>query len=648
MPREGPQVVAFSLSLLASEPPLSTSSRPAESLPGVAEYAGHPTGLFMLFFAEMWERFSYYGMRALLVLYMIKGFLARDDQGAYATYGAYTALVYATPFVGGLLADRLLGARKAVILGGVLMALGHLLMTWEAELPFFMALGLLIVGNGFFKPNISSIVGTLYPDGSPKRDGGFTIFYIGINLGAAMAPLICGYVGEKFGWHYGFGLATFGMLVGLAVFVAPSALTRILILSTALITAGVMIYTSMGEVIYVLGPNLIVAGFLVAAGVVAFLAIGQGGLPAWAGAPSDPARLTKKILGPITAEQATYGGALLTVPVVALLVQNDTVAGVVLGVFGGGALLYLLVEAIRSEKVDRERLLVVLTLMFFSMLFWAFFEQAGSSINLFTDRNVSRVFALTSVSADMVGTTIEAPISQALNGHSLGEKIITMADIDAWRAAGQATISWPVSQDDVGMGLGGSEVATSQFQAANPVFIMFFGLAFSALWTFLGRKGVEPSTPVKFGLGILQLGLGFAAIWWAATHPDATGMVSMVWLLLAYLLMTTGELCISPVGLSMVTKLSPKHMVSMVMGAWFLATAFSNFLAALIATFTGVGHGEDGGGTLPPPQETIALYAGVFGPIALAACISAAVVFALSPLLSKMMHMHEDDLKAGH
>ena len=181
---------------------------------------GHPTGLYMLFFAEMWERFSYYGMRALLVLYIIKGFLQKGDGEAYAIYGAYTSLVYATPFIGGMIADKLLGARRAVILGGLLMAAGHLVMTIESEQPFFIALALLIVGNGFFKPNISTIVGSLYPDGSPQRDAGFTIFYIGINLGAAMAPLLCGYVGEKYGWHYGFGLATIGMLVGLAVFVS--------------------------------------------------------------------------------------------------------------------------------------------------------------------------------------------------------------------------------------------------------------------------------------------------------------------------------------------------------------------------------------------------------------------------------------------
>jgi POT family proton-dependent oligopeptide transporter len=626
---------------------VSTSASPEVRKEDLPQYAGHPTGLFMLFFAEMWERFSYYGMRALLVLYILKGFLSRSDSEAYAIYGAYAGLVYATPFIGGILADRVLGARKAVILGGVLMAAGHLLMTWEAEWPFFMALALLIVGNGFFKPNISTIVGSLYPEDSPKRDGGFTIFYIGINLGAAMAPLICGYVGEKFGWHYGFGLATLGMLVGLAVFVAPAGVTRVLILLTALLSGIAMIGLNLNEVIYALGPNALVALFLMGAGVVAFLAIGKGGLPDWAGAPPSEEALKKPVLGPISAEWAVYLGAILTVPVFALLVQKNEIAGAALTVLGVIALGFLIVEAARSEKVERDRLIVVMVMMFFSMLFWAFFEQAGSSINLFTDRNVDRVFETEWVTEAQVGTTIDVAVTQELNGRTMGEKVITMTDIDAWRAEGTETVKWPVSEDDLGMGTQGSEVATSQFQAANPVFIMIFGLVFSSLWTFLGRRKMEPSTPVKFGLGILQLGMGFGALWWGAQTASSSGIVGMTWLLLAYLLITTGELCLSPVGLSMVTKLAPKRIVSMAMGAWFLATAFSNYLSALIAMFTGVGHGDSGDGALPPPTETVHVYGEVFGIIAATAGVSALVVFALSPLLSKMMHMDEKELAGG-
>ena len=638
-----------------AQPPVSTA--PAAFDPEkIPQYRGHPTGLFMLFFAEMWERFSYYGMRALLVLYIIKGFLSRSDGDAYAIYGAYAGMVYATPFIGGLLADRLLGARRAVILGGVLMAAGHLLMTWEAEIPFFAALALLIVGNGFFKPNISTIVGSLYPDGSPKKDAGFTIFYIGINLGAAAAPLICGYIGETYGWHYGFGLATIGMLVGLVVFVLPASITRVVILITALASGMGMIGVSLTKSVYEAAAYSLVALFLVGAGLYAFAAIGKGGLPEGAGDAPDPVALNKKVLGLIPAQWAVYLGAFSVVPIIAGLMLGDGQLGVLteflgieirliglimllVGGIGFGALLF---ETLRATKIEAQRMAVVMVLMFFSMLFWAFFEQAGSSINLFTDRNIDRVFETEVVTAAQVGQTIDVAVTGELNGRTMGDRTITMADIDDWRADGTDSVSWPVSEDDVGMGTQGSEVATSAFQAANPVYIMIFGLVFSGLWTVLGRRGIEPSTPVKFGLGILQLAAGFGALWYGAQTADAFGIVGMSWLMLAYLLITTGELCLSPVGLSMVTQLSPKRIVSMVMGAWFLATAFSNYLSAIIAAFTGVGHGGGGDGTLPPPIETVGVYGEVFGIIAVTAAASGVIMLALSPFLTKWMHIGVD------
>ena len=245
---------------------------------------GHPTGLFTLFFAEMWERFSYYGMRALLILYMLKGFLGYGDKDANAVYGAYTALVYMTPFFGGMIADKLLGARTSVIIGGLLMAAGHLLMGIQQELWFFCALGLLICGNGFFKPNISTMVGSLYPEGSPKRDSGFTIFYIGINLGAAMAPLLCGYIGETYGWHRGFNLATVGMLVGVAIFVAPTLLTQVMILAAAAVSTYSMIFYNAGDIFSVIS-NIFVAVALVLSAIAAAMALGKGGLPASIGGP---------------------------------------------------------------------------------------------------------------------------------------------------------------------------------------------------------------------------------------------------------------------------------------------------------------------------------------------------------------------------
>ena len=614
---------------------------------------GHPTALFMLFFAEMWERFSYYGMRALLVLYMIKGFLNYEDKNAYVVYGAYTALVYMTPFIGGMIADRLLGARRAVVLGGLLMAAGHLVMGIEQSYAFFTALALLIVGNGFFKPNISTIVGNLYPDGDPRRDGGFTIFYMGINLGAAAAPLLCGLVGETLGWHYGFGLATLGMLVGLAIFVLPSRVASFMVLAGALITGSAMILVQSSMLLLLV--NTFVAVCLFIAGVVAFIAMGKEGLQPEDGGAPDPVLLKRFeipvyigaiLVVPLLAglvwaninieivpgeliQSLTNNGSTLSILVGTLLHEVSRPAGLVLLIVGFLAIGYLAFEAIRSPKIERERLFVVLILMFFSMLFWAFFEQAGSSVNNFTDRNVDRVFEARTVQADEVGSEITFRISQEQLGYSQEGDVFTIDDLDALRAGedqdesdsaegaaekpgifeqllqtppavtlltGSETetsapdpmqVTWKIDESHVGMGLEGSEVPASTFQAANPIFILLFGIPFAMLWTFLGRIRLEPNTSLKFALGLLQLGLGFGALWYGATFASTDrGMVWMGWLLLGYLLHTTGELCLSPVGLSMVTKLSPKRLVSTVMGGWFLATAFSAYLAAIIATFT--------------------------------------------------------------
>ena len=741
----------------------SSSTLNPETLPTLF---GHPTALFTLFFAEMWERFSYYGMRALLVFYMIKGFLGYNDAEAYRIYGAYAGMVYMTPFIGGMIADRLLGARRAVILGGFLMALGHLTMTFENPMFFYTALALLIVGNGFFKPNISTMVGSLYMDKDPRRDGGFTLFYMGINLGAALAPLLCGYVGETYGWHYGFGLATIGMMVGLAVFVVPTRVAQALILVGALLTALAMVGVVEGLLLILV--NGFVALALVISAVVAFMALGRGGLPLEAGQPPSMEKLKEPILG-IAKEYWVYLGSAVITPLFAVLVWSNrnfklipdsvfeplkgsenkiisvfgtllsemsTLPGLLLFVMGGIATVYLLWESFRSSKVERQRLWVIIVLMFFSMLFWAFFEQGGSSMNNFTDRNVDRVQEDRRVTASDVGQTLTFEVNQeqlgmvnaepsmknnivaALRGIEAGreapadaekalmrrvkleatiasvlkEPALTITGLDALREVekerkkkallGEETkedessmtqVKWTVSEDNIGMGVEGSEIPASTFQSANAIFIVLFGLVFTALWGFLGARGREPSTPVKFGLGLLQLGLGFVALWYGAQIGDARGMSGMSWLLLGYLLFTTGELCLSPVGLSMITKLSPARLVSTAMGAWFLATAFSSLLASIIATFTGVGQGGGGGqdelkvcvlehckdavsglgecvqsrcgellesasSAIPVPTKTLDVYGDVFGVIAICIGVATLIMFALSPILTKWMH----------
>jgi len=475
----------------------------------------HPRVLAYLFFAEAWERFSFYGMKALLVLYLTKSLLF-SDKAAYAIYGSYTALVYTTPVLGGLLADRLLGFRKAVVLGGVLMALGHFAMTVQNLQVFYFALALLICGNGFFKPNISSIVGRLYGPDDARRDSAFTIFYMGINLGGLLSPLACGYLGERYGWHWGFGLAGIGMLLGLSVFLRAQPLL-----------AGLA------------DPP-----------------------PREAGQPATAfglmlAAATRRIGGP---SGWVYLGTVLAVGAAWQLVQHAAVVGTLLIAFGSLVLLGLLVYLFRlPDKVARQRLAMALILTLVSVVFWSFFEQTGTSMSLFTDRNV------------------------------------------------------------------------------NSLFILLFAPVFSALWLYLARRRFEPNTPLKFGLGILQLGLGFLALYIGAAASRATGVVPMFWLVLGYFLHSTGELCLSPIGLSMITKLSPKGVTGIMMGTWFLASAFAQYAASLIAQLTGVKEGGALAGA-PNPRDTVMVYGSVFGSIGWIALGVGALVVLVSPLIARRMH----------
>jgi POT family proton-dependent oligopeptide transporter len=660
---------------------------------------GHPVGLYTLFFAEMWERFSYYGMRALLVLYMIKGFLSYSDDKAYGIYGAYCGLVYVTGFVGGMLADHVLGTRRSVVLGGLLMAAGHLMMTIESTSAFYMALALLVVGNGFFKPNISTTVGTLYPPGSPKKDSGFTIFYMGINLGAALSPILCAYIADKYGWHYGFGLATIGMLIGLAVFVAPIRITQVLILLGAFGTAlGMLVAQKSTAELLV---NLFVALALVSAAIIAFVALGRGGLPAEAGAPPDPDRLRRKV-GVVRLDVLIYIGALLSVPLFALLMQRDSLSQQILYGSGIVSLAYLLFEGARRTKVERERMFVIIILAFFSIVFWASFEQAGSSMGNFADRNVDRVSEEKNETQSDIGKTIQfrisnSPKSQELvslprisqeqlgkqnddpamagkiaeairlvNASKPAEKQLSQKELDDFIAratesktfvltsldslrdaavlkdapASLQTLDWKIAPDNVGMGIGGSEVATPALQSANAIYILVFGLVFTALWSFLAARGLEPSIPVKFALALVQLGLGFGVLWYASYYAaDERGLVALPWLLLAILLHTTGELCTSPIGLSMVSNLSPRLLVSTVMGAWWVGMGIANALSSVIAAMTGIeGEAQSGPQVIPVPGRTLHIYGDVFGKIAIMAFVAAVACFLISPLLTRWMH----------
>ena len=483
------------------------------------DFLGHPKGLFVCFATEMWERFSYYGMRALLILYLTKHW-EFTDATSYLIYGAYTSLVYIMPVFGGMLADQILGSKKAVTYGAILLVFGHLGMTVESnEQIFYLSLALIVSGVGFLKPNISTMVGALYEEGDPRRDSGFTIFYMGINIGAFTATLLCGYLGEQVGWAYGFGAAGIGMLFGLIIFLW-----------------------------------------------------GQKYLEGLAEPPSN--KYLQKMNG-ISYESWAYISGIFMVLVTWFLVQNSQLVGQLLGGFGaifiGAWLLYAL---LRCAPDERDRLIVVGILILFSLIFWALFEQAGSSLNILTDRGVNRV-------------------------------------IFGW------------------------EVPASMFQSLNAGFIFTIAPLFAMLWIALAKRNMEPSTPTKFSIGIILVGLGVLALVYGMRSSEGL-QTGVFWIILIYLLHTLGELCLSPVGLSSVTKLSPQRIVGFMMGMWFFASAAGNYVAGLIARATA----SDSSGVsndvfdLTQKQSFMDVYTDV-GLMAIGCGIFLAI---LNPILKKLMH----------
>ena len=589
----------------------------ATAIPVFLEMRKHPKGLHILFFAEMWERFSYYGMRGLLIFYLTQHFLFSDSE-ASSQYGAYTALVYLLPLLGGYLADRYLGNRKAIAFGALLLVAGHATMGIEgeparealiyegqqyelvaegrgsnrsvmievdgaeysfsansegdfeiAELPstasipavlpqgqfeierverdrmflniFYFALALIIMGVGFLKANISSIVGQLYEENDPRRDGGFTLYYYGINLGSFWAAILCGLLGETVGWWAGFGLAGLGMALGWVVFVRGRAL------------------------FFLPGKNLI----------------------DHVGIPPSQEKLKAKALGPINTEWLIYGIGLVGVVVVWFMVQAHTIRFTVPGMgeqdllalfllIGGlGFLSYVVFYMVNScTKVEAQRLILALILIIVSVVFWALFEQAGSSMNLFAARNTD-------------------------------------------------------------LSVGPFEITASQTQSFNAGFILLFAPVFAAIWAFLAKLRKNPNTPLKFALALVQVGLGFMLLVWGTQFAGDDYRVPLIFLAGAYLLHTTGELCLSPVGLSAITKLSPGAVVSTMMAGWFLSSAFAQYVAGIIATFTAT---DTVAGQVLDPAAALNGYAAVFGSIGLFAIVLGVIFGVLSFWLKGLGH----------
>lgn len=460
-----------------------------------------PKALIVLFFTEMWERFSYYGMRALLVLYLIQQLFVNLETSktvAYGIFAAYGSLVYMSPFIGGLIADKFLGHRKAVVFGAIMMAIGHFVMAIENEMFLYIALSFLIIGNGFFKPNMPTILSGLYEQKDARRDGGFTIYYMSVNLGAFFSPILCGIVGETYGWHYGFGIAGIGMLAGLFIFLKFGHI----------IDYHESFDKETGEKTLEYRP--------------------LGGVP-------DKENLAQRFLG-LTKEIWIYVLCVVSVVGVSLLVKHYELMSYVIFPLSLGILGFIFVIALRSDKIERDRLFVILILLLFTTLFWSFFEQAGSSLTLYASENVNRNFF---------------------------EHVIP----------------------------------ASLFQSVNPMFILIFASPLSILWMQLAQRKKEPSTPLKFALGILLLSVGFLILGIAPrfisletiTEGDSVLKIVAVpaaFLILSYMFQTIGELCLSPIGLSMVTRLAPAKIVGMVIGAWYLSSSLAFQVGGVIANLT--------------------------------------------------------------
>jgi len=558
---------------------------------------GHTRGLVILFFTEMWERFSYYGMRGLLIIYLTQHFLFSDERST-VLYGAYTALVYVMTIIGGTLADRYLGSRKAVSYGAILLVIGHFGMAFEGSgsrevmtyngaeyqltlngrggdadqivisalgesrisfsegaqnlliespeavgLPasistdaytthietqplyiniLYLSLAFIIAGVGFLKANISTIVGALYGFGDARRDSGFTIFYMGINMGAFLASWTCGILGIVYGWKYGFGLAGIGMLGGLVVFLKY-----------------------------------------------------QHWLEGKAEPPSEE-KLREKVLGPFNVEQMCYLAGIGIIIFSMLLVMNaHLVDESYVGFLGILVFLFLIGFAfVRCSGEERDRMLAGIYFVLAQIPFWALFEQAGSSLNLFTDRLVDR---------SILGWSVPAPV----------------------------------------------------FQSLNALFIIMFAPLFAWLWVILDRRKLNPSTPVKFALGVFMAGLGFLTLVGGMTMSGPDGMTAVFFIFLIYWVHTMGELMVSPVGLSAVTKLAPAKAVGMTMGAWFLYSGLSNYLAGVIASTTGA---ETIGGQIADVAAAKATYAAVYSQVGYIAMGIAIVMLVISPVIKRMMH----------
>jgi proton-dependent oligopeptide transporter, POT family len=573
---------------------MSAISLPAPARPAylTEEMFGHPKGLYVCFFTEMWERFSFYGMKALLLLYVIKHHHFLESDG-YALIGAYGGMVYAVPLIGGLLADRYLGMRKAVVLGGILLCMGHLGMAYEGHAAesingvvhrdtfalgvFYMSLALIISGVGFLKPNISTIVGKLYAQNDPRVDSGFTIFYAGINVGAVFSSLICGYLGEVYGWGYGFGAAGVGMLAGLGMFIT-----------------------------------------------------GQKYLQGHA-EPPDPAQLRRRVFGPLNIEWCIYLGVVIALPAIWLLMQLGQavlyVQFALLALWLGWLGWYIFA---RCGRIQRQQMMTVVFFIASCLLFFALYEQTYGSWLLFTDRMLTKDFfpsLVITTGKPWPWSIIPLALAPLTVGIAMRSQPRTAALlVGAISAAGFALFL----RDSIVL----PQTAESLEYLASWVLVLLSPIV-SWLWIWLEQRGRNPSKAIKNAFGLACAGLAFLVLSFAnaTVTPDHLG--SVWWLLLAYVVLEIGELCLSPIGLAAVTQLSVPGVVGLMMGAYWLATSFSEQAAALFGSFAALDIPE---GAQIDIADAKLKYGALFDHMLWLGLAAALVALLFSPVIKRWMH----------
>ncbi len=475
----------------------------------------YPKQLWYLFFSEMWERFSFYGMRGMLTIFMVDNIvgLGMAEDTANLQYGATQAFVYAFTFIGGLFADKILGFRRSLFWGGLLMIIGSCILATDPKNFFFMGIAFTVVGTGFFKPNISTMVGALYRDGDSRRDAGFSLFYAGINVGALLGGYACIAIANSYSWNLAFGLAAIVMTISLFTFV----------------------FTQKSMGLIGLAPE------------------GKNGpQPKWYAI-------------------ATYIGSLAAIPLIMVMVEKTEYTDWFMYTIGPVTLIYLLIEGLKFTREEQKKLLAALVFILFSILFWAFFEQSGGSLNLFARNNLT---------GDFMGVQLDP------NGVN---------------------------------------------NSANALFVIIFAPLLGLLWVWLSKRKIEPNTVVKFGLGFIFLALAFYTFYTTRFFADANGMTSLEMFTLAYFIITFGELCLSPIGLSIMTKLSPKRLQGMMMGMWFLASAYGQYVAGIL-----------GAGMASPIENATALeklqsYTDGYYQLAIYALISGIVLLVISPFVRRLM-----------